>query len=361
MYYFLIAENVSLEEYDLIIELFNKLKDKKITLHEIFDIYIPRIDDNYRNWTINKASFFEFFSFLNYCNTNNINFGKVKPIKDFNIVLVDWKLILLNDNNKVLTKKDYIITLRNLFYMQLFETLSLFTNILIPDRKENYEFNKLAFIYLLFKNYNFKKIQYILWDITIIFITNKDYITYVKDILKDKYDKFVLKSITSEMWKWVYTFDINKENYDQQITEILNSYLYMSMFVIPFFDIEKEYRLYYTYINWKIIIYTAKYKHNENIKEAFEKWSFEMYKNLNVSFSYFDKDNFTNKQLSFIENIIKWVWWKVWVLEFIQTKDNELYLMEINHLWGLLTCNKKDIDFLNFFYNNIYIYLLNKK
>lgn len=359
MYYFLIAENVSLDEYNLLTYLFSKLKKKEITFKEIINKYIPRIDENYREWTVNKASFFEFFSFLNYCSKNNISFEEVIPIKDFNIIVIDWKLKLLNDYNRALTKKDYVISLRNYFDFQLFETLSLFTNIIIPDRKKKYDFNKLSFISLLLKNYSFKKLKYIFWDISIIFLTNKDYIKYVKNILKDKYGKFVIKSIFSEMWKWVYTFDTKDIDYDKKIEKILGSYLFKPLFIVPFFEIKKEYRIYYTYIDKKMIIYTAKYKNNKNIEEAFKKGTFEMYKNLDVSFTYFDKNKFTKEQLEFIELIVKWVWWKVWVLEFIQTKNNELYLMEINHLWGLLTCNKKDIDFLNKFYTTIYSNLLN--
>ena len=354
MYYFLIAENVNLDEYNLLTHLFSELKNKKITLEKIIDKYIPRIDENYREWTVNKASFFEFFSFLHYCVKNNINLEDVYPIKDFNLIMIDGKLKLLNDYNKVLTKKDFIVSLRHNFKYQLFEICSLFTNIIIPDRKKYYELNKLSVVTLLLKKYSFKSLKNIYWDISIIFISNKDYIKYIKNILKSKYRKFVIKSISSEMWKWVYTFDVEDKDFDKKIEKILNYYIFYPLIVVPFFNIKKEYRLYYTYIDKKVVIHTAKNKNNKNIKEAFKKWTFELYKNLNSSFSYFDKDKFTERQHKFLEKIIRWVWWKVWVLEFIHTKDDKLYLMEINHLWWLLTCNKKDIDFLNNFYNTLY-------
>ncbi len=358
MYYFLLAENMRLDEYNILTRLFSDLKKNKITLNKIIDVYIPRIDEKHIKWTINKATLFEFFSFLDYCLHNNISLEDIKPIKDFNVILTDWKVKLLNDYNRILTKKDYIIALRNNFNNQLFETFSLFTNIIIPDRKRKYDFNKLSFISLLIKKYSFKKLKYIFWDISIIFLTNPIYIKYVRNILKDRYNKIVLKSSQSEMWKWVFTFNTKDIYYDKKIDKILNSYIYKPIFTVPFFEIKNEYRIYYTYIDKKLTIYTAKLKQNKNMEDAFNKWKLEMYKELDVSFTYFDKDKFTEEELKFIKTITKWVWRKVWVLEFIKTKDNELYLMEINHLWWLLTCNKKDIDFLWNFYNNLYSNLL---
>lgn len=357
MYYFILSEHIDEDEYKKLIHLYSMLKNKQISLNEIKDNYIPRIDEKFIDWTINKATFFEFFIFLEFCEKNKIDFLNVEPILDFNVVVNDNKMILFRNNEKfVLTKKDFVIWLRNNFSNQLYEIFSNFTNIIIPDRKKSYRYDKMSVISLILEKTNYSKISDIYWDISILFLTNNEENINIINFLIKKYDKFIIKTIDSEMGKWVYSFDKNDPIFFNKIINFLNDYstTRQPLYITPFFDIEIEYRIYYTYIDNKVKIYTWKIKNNNNLEDAFRKWKLEMYKELDVSFNYFEVDNFDKRNIDFVCEIIKLVWWKVWVLEFIKAKNNKLYLMEINHLWRLLTCNKKDIDNLSKFYMNIY-------
>lgn len=357
MYYFILAENIDKDEYNILIHLYSRLKNKEISLNDIKNNYIPRIDEKFRDWTINKATFFEFFIFLEFCETNKIDFSYVEPILDFNVVVSDNKMILFKNNNKIiLTKKDFIVWLRNNFNNQLYEVFSNFTNIIIPDRKKIYRYDKMSVISLILEKTNYSKISCIYWDISILFLTNNDENVNIVNFLIEKYDKFIIKTINSEMGKWVYSFDKNDSQFSYKIINFLKNHsnTKLPLYIVPFFDIDTEYRIYYTYINNQIKIYTWKIKNNNNLEDAFKKWKLEMYKELDVSFTYFEVDDFDKEHIDFVSEIIKLVWWKVWVLEFVKTKSNQLYLMEINHLWWLLTCNKKDIDNLSKFYMNLY-------
>jgi hypothetical protein len=280
-------------------------------------------------------------------------------IRYFNLFIENNKcFIYIEDGVKRLTKKDYIISLRNYFYNWLYESLNYFTNLIIPDRENIFKFDKLSVLNKILLNSDYSRLKKIYGDVSIIFVNNKNNIKYIVSKLVLKYDKFVIKDINSEMGEWVYTFDKNSYSFYSKIYNFLERKYLSPLLVFPYFDLGIEYRIYYSYFNDKINIYSTKIKENNNLDEAFEKWSFHMYKNLDVTRDIFDKNNFTLKELNFIKEIIKLLWWNVWVMEFIKTKTWELYLMEVNHLWWLLLYDMIDIDNLNKFYQDIYSNLI---
>ena len=355
MYYFIVAENITWVEYNILQELFEKYKKWIVSLDNIRGTYFHLIDNYDNTNSINKATFFEFISFLEYCNSKSIDVETIKIIKYFNLFISDNKCYLsLRDEVIELTKNDNIISLRQYFKNWLYEIINYFTNLIIPDRDNQFNFDKLSVLNKILLNSDFNKLKEVYWDLSIFFINDKENIKFIVSKLRDKYKKFVIKNINSEMWKWVHTFDSNNISFDSKIYKFLENNYRNPLIVFPYFNLDTEYRLYYSYFDWNINIYSVKIKENNNIEESFEKWNFEMYKNLDVTRDIYDKKYFSEQENNYIKYIIKLLWWKVWVMEFVSTKDNDLYLMEVNHLWGLLLYDKQDVENLNHFYIDIY-------
>lgn len=355
MYYFIVAENLNLTEYNILQELFDKYKKWIVSLSNIRDTYFHLIDNHDNSNSINKATFFEFISFLEYCRSKSINSNEIIIIKYFNLFISDNKCFInMKDELVELTKEDTLLSLRQYFKNWLYEVVNYFTNLVIPDKDNQFNFDKLSVVNKILLNSDFNSLKEIYWDLSIFFINDKENIRFIVSKLKEKYNKFVIKNIYSEMWKWVYTFDIDNISFEYKIYKYLENNYRNPLLVFPYFNLETEYRLYYDYFDWKINIYSVKLKENNNIEESFEKWNFHMYKNLDVTRDIYDKKYFSKKENNYIENIIKLLWWKVWVMEFISTDKNDLYLMEVNHLWWLLLYDWQDVENLNQFYIDIY-------
>jgi len=359
MYYFIVAENIDWVEYNILQELFEKYKKWNISLDDIKDNYFHVISNHDNKNSINKATFFEFISFLDYCKNKSIDLKEVKVIKHFNLFISDNKCFLsLKDEVLELTKNDNIISLRQYFRNWLYEIINYFTNLIIPDKNNQFNFDKLSVVNRILLNSDFYTLKNIYGDLSIFFINDRENVKFIVSKLKDKYKKFVIKNIYSEMWKWVYTFDTNNVSFEFKIYKFLENNYRNPLIVTPYFELDTEYRLYYDYFDWKINVYSVKIKENNNIDESFEKWNFHMYKNLDVTRNIYDKKYFSQQQNDYINSIIKSLWWKVWVMEFVVTEDNNLYLMEVNHLWWLLLYDKQDVENLNQFYLNIYEHIL---
>jgi len=359
MYYFIVAENINLVKYNILQELFEKYKKWEVSLDNIRDTYFHLITNSNNENSINKATFFEFISFLEYCKSKKIDTDKIRIIKYFNLFISDNKCFLSFDGNMLkLTKNDILISLRQYFKNWLYEIINYFTNLIIPDKNNQFNFDKLSVVNQILLNSDFDTLKNIYGDLSIFFVNDKENIKFIVSKLIEKYKKIVIKDIYSEMWQWVYTFDIENIDFYSKIYKFLDSNYRKPLLVYPYFNLDTEYRIYYSYFDWNIDIYSVKIKENNNVEEAFEKWNFHMYKNLDVTRDIYDKNYFSQEEQNYVEKIIKLLWWKVWVMEFISTKGNDLYLMEVNHLWWLLLYDKQDVENLNQFYLNIYDHIL---
>jgi len=359
MYYFLLANNITQEEYLLIKNIFNQYVEGKITLHSIKKNYISLIT-NKNSRGINKASFFEFITFLHYIKTKKISPNNVILVKNFNLIISDNTCSIYIENKAMkISKSDTFISLRNYLFNWIYELLNYFTNIIIFDRKTCFFFDKLSVINKILYKGGYHELKKIYGDISILRINSTENLVKIVEFLQDKYYKFVIKTTNSEMGQWVYTFDTeNKTLFELKIYNFLQKQIKKPLIIIPFFNIKTEYRVYYTYIKNKIKFYSIKIKANKNLNEAFQKGQLALYKNLDVTRNIWEYKNFWEKKLDFLRKVITSVYWNVGVLEFIETENNELYLMEINHLGGLLPYDQQDLENLEEFYLDLYKHYL---
>ena len=288
MYFFLLASNITDDEFNYIREIFVWLKKKNISLDDARRTFYL-IEKGNKNGFI-KSSFFEFLSFLEYCELNNVNLEEVVVIKNFDTIVNDKaQLILFTDDGKFnLTKKDYVISLRTYFNNNLYEFFSKFTNIIVPDKESCKWFCKLA-VLSSFYNKDLWLVSKIYGSTSVLFLTSMKFAYEIIKYLKWKYNKLVIKLQYSEMWKGVFTFDTTSSNFNIKFLDFLKAHLFKPLIVTPYYTIAKEYRVYYTYVDNVIAIYSVKIKNNKNIDEAFDKGKLELYSFLDVKWEYMDK------------------------------------------------------------------------
>lgn len=118
-------------------------------------------------------------------------------------------------------------------------------------------------------------------------------------------------------------------------------------YITPFYDIDKEYRMYYLFDGEESTIYSIKGRKNTlSRKKIFDQVDFRIYKSIPVKWSYLGKNI---KELEWekfqqmVDKIIKSISYTTWILEVIRTKDWKYRIMEVNYLGSSLAFPGEDV------------------
>ena len=348
MYYFLLASNVDSKLADFIISSVNDYKNWIISFTEL-ESYVFKIYEQNNTLEIRQATYFELITFIKFLESKKISLSQLQVIKNLSFFIRDWKCMIYNNNDFVeVSKKDTLISLRNYLARWVYDIVSNFMKIFVPDRNRYYDtfFSKIDLPINILKNKNYSELKNIYWNIA--FYISDTKLNYDLSFMLDWYKKIVIKNINSEMWKWVFTFSSSKE-----ASNFLLNHAGIWI-ILPYFEKFVEYRIYYLlWKNNKIKIYSVKKKNNKNLNDAFSNWKLELYKYLNVIREKVELSKI-DKYFNFIEKVAKYNWHSIWVMEFIVTDENKCYLMEINHLWWLLITDNNDYKYLKQFYLDFY-------
>jgi len=183
-------------------------------------------------------------------------------------------------------------------------------------------------------------------------------------------DILIKKSRWTDNWKHITL--LNVEEYlwnDQKIDYLFLKYISFTnefdswIYFTSYFDIEKEYRLYYAKdkITSKYNLYSAKQKINLTSKEdLLSKMTLWTWSDLKVKWELLDNNSIPKE----LDKIAKFVFksndLEVWVIEFIKLSNWEYRFLEINCLWGSMMFEWKDEENIKDLISNWWNFLYNK-
>lgn len=298
-----------------------------------------------------------------------------------NMVILNDDLWLFENNNWVKVswdKNTYFFTSRYWFmniFWAFWEELS----------KTNPDFPKLVFPNKYLINVRKEKIRFIMnayekrkeiiWNFmlplmytrstesikNLILLWNNE--VWVKDIV-------IKKSRATDNGKDITLLNIDEYlKDDQKIDYLFLKYISKTsewdsgIYFTSHFDIDKEFRFYYSIDNntWKYRLYSIKEKVNLTQKEELlNKTTLSTWHNLRVRWNLLEKKDIDEKLLKMAEYILKKNKIEVWVIEFVKLKNGEYRFLEINCLWWSMMFDWKDEEDIKDHISNWWNYLYKK-
>ncbi len=367
VYYFL--NNLSQKNYSYFL-------DKLSLISNIGDIDNIIKKYNYKiwlknEWTIQNSNFIEAFMFLKYFLKSW--YWKISDIewvskKNF-LIYNDDIYVYENRNWFLLDCKVIFATCRDgwqsQFFIYLYNKQKYDKKIVLikPDYIKDWLYRDK--LYFISKIQKFRK-KYI-WDIVIPFImdNNKEAVLSMLFFIKYRFwDKFVIKSSIWIMWQWVRALKYSYLKEDNNSLVVLidkffpkKVYNYNCPYLIPYYNIKKEFRIYYTYwLNSKINIYSVKNRVNIMEWDLFKKADMT-YNNIKTIWNYNKLDDFyknDSKVYNISKKIIKLLWLETGVLELCELENWKIRFLEVNPLWWSLTYPWDDEENIKNFYLDIW-------
>jgi len=364
--YFFLAD-MNLNDYNFLLEKF-KLIDKVSDIKGIISNNYCKIWNKNKDGKTRNTTFLEFMVFVEYFlsklwgNIEDINF-----VWRENFFIFNEDIYIYKNNNFIKIKEESLfMTSRDLWSNLFFWFLSDFSlknnkiKVLKPNFKRDWTYNDK--LYFMNKLYTTRKSS--IWDIIIPFFMDsteevlKSFFIKVNSML---WKKVIIKKSFGDMWKTVRALDLwNWLDISNIKQTFFNNrhYSYQGLYITPWYDIKKEYRVYFLYNKKKdsIKIYSIKSRINNIDDTIFQKENLEIYKNLWTKWNYINPKDFIKKEetYTFVKKIIKNIWYETWVLEVMDTKEVGLKFIEINHMWGSLMFDNEDELLLQDFYTDMY-------
>ncbi len=359
IYYFL--NNISKESFNLYLSKFDLLKDD-FSVSDLINKFYAKI------WvyiadSIQDANFLEALSFIEFLKKKyNLSYkevlNKIKWVNNDNFFIYNEDVYIQEIDNfkKIDSKKEkvYFTTSRDHFSAPFFLILNSISKInknikivKFNNKLENWSYNDKS--YYISKLYKHRKNM--IWDIIFPLFQNKDdkniklFFENVKNFL---WNEIMIKKNFWDMWIWLKAIKLDKFN--EADIELLKCNFFSDnnnftwIYITPYIDIKKEYRIYYRYDNKKdkVIIYSIKNRINKIWEEIFSKPSFKIYENVGVEWIYQEKKRLDKKNIDIINKICKITKDDCGVLEFFEDNYWKTYFCEINSLWGSLMFSWQD-------------------
>jgi len=363
IYYFL-DYWITQEDYTFLIDKISLL-DKWYYFFDLIDKFYYKIwEDN--SWRINKTFFIEFITFLEYCkNEFNLDYKDINIVYKNNFIFINTDLFIfdLDWYKRIDIKNSYFVNIRYPWFNHIFRIFKkLWWKTIWINHRWDWPYNdKIFMIYKIYSKNNIKKY---LWNIIIPFINSHDdkildFLYYnILNVFNDK--RIVIKKTFWEMWSWVRALDLNiisKEEFFSIIKKFINiNSTTDSFYIVPFYDIISENRIYYLYDKEKnfLDIKSVKVK-NTNFSNVFELESFELYKWIEVNWSYINPEIIINNYFyhNYIKKIVKLLWFETWVIEIWVLNEKEFRFFELNPYWWSLMFREEQSNMYDF-YLNIY-------
>ncbi len=359
---------------------FNSIRDLKQPkdIDELIKTKYYRVNKKTYNTTMNSIILENWIFiksiWINYwIKPDNINW-----VYKQNMVILNDDLWLFDNNKrqKVSWAKDvYFFTSRYWF-------MNIFWSFWEEISKVNKKFPKLIFPNKNLINTRKEKIRFIMniyerrkeiiWDfmLPLMYTRNTDSIKQLLLLWKQEVwinDILIKKSWATDNGKHITILKIDEylEN-EQKIDYLFLKYISKisewnsGIYFTSYFNIDKEYRLYYSINNktLKYKIYSAKQKINITQKEELlKKTTLSTWHNLRVKWKLLNKNRISNKLKEIAEYILNKNNIEVWVIEFIKLKNGTYRFLEINCLWWSMMFEWRDEEDIKEHISNWWNYL----
>lgn len=353
---------ITKEDYDFF---FDKLIliSQGVSIIDIIDTYYYKIGQD-NNWRINKSFFLEAMTFIDYSEKELwIELNNIQWIYKENFLIFNWDFYIFDNNffHKIDIENTYFVNIRYPWFSHIFRIFkNLWGKALWINHRWDWIYNDKIFCISQLYKWNLNKY---IWNIIIPVINNfsqKNIETLYKFILNNfENPKIVLKKSFWEMWNWVKAVDLLNTNTEKFYEIIKNQYSNIynqveAFYIVPFYEIITENRIYYLYDKKTDILEIHSVKQKNTVFEwVFELDSFELYKWIEVSWSYIDKEEVNTNifLLNYIKEIAKLIWYETWVLEIWILSENSFRFFEVNPYWWTLMFQQDQQDMYNFYYN----------
>ena len=204
----------------------------------------------------------------------------------------------------------------------------------------------------------FKKREEFIGDFILPYNIKQNEIEVFLEFIKEKMGtKIVLKYDCIQEGKGVIFKDINKPESFQQISEILkfNKIKGKEVLITPAYEIQREYRCYFTNNLHGKNVYSIKQRVNSDQIDVFEKENIQIYKNISVKWH---EVKYNSDIFKFGEEITKemleFMSYDTGCLEFAQTNDNKIVFFEVNQMAGPLPFEGEDTLNMTKYYFSIF-------
>lgn len=180
-------------------------------------------------------------------------------------------------------------------------------------------------------------------------LKQRDYKKFVNFLKSNLSSRVVIKIDCTQEGKGVIFRDLNQDNIDS----ILDTHKVKSkeIFIMPSYDIESEYRVYFTKKAKELKIFSIKERVNLTQKEKlFQRENIHIYKNIDVKWSLIDSRDKIEYISKISKKILKKLGYRAGCLEFGVLKNGEILFLEVNQMAGPLTFNRADSENLTKFY-----------
>lgn len=353
---------ITKEDYDFFLHKLT-LVSEGIPVINIIDKYYYKIGQD-NNGRINKSFFLEAMVFIDYSKKElKIDLSDIVWVYKENFLLLNYDLYIFDSNyfEKIDIKKSYFVNIRYPWFSHIFRIFKqLWGTALWINHRWDWIYNDKLFC--ISQLYQWKLSDYV-WNIIIPVINNfsQENIEMLYKIIFDNFStkKIVLKKSFGEMWNGVKAIDLSTTSIDKFYEIIKNQYTNIynqveAFYIVPFYEIITENRIYYLYNKNTdtLEIHSVKQK-NTNFEGVFELESFELYKWIEVSWSFVDKTNIINNifLFNYIKEIAKLIWYETGVLEIWILSEKSFRFFEVNPYWGSLMFQEDQKDMYNFYHN----------
>lgn len=353
---------ITMEDYDFF---FDKLRliSEKITVMNIIDTYYYKIGED-NTWRINKSFFLEAMAFINYSKKELwIDLENIQWIYKENFLIFNRDFYIFDNDffEKIDIQNTYFVNIRYPWFSHIFRIFkNMWGEALWINHRWDWIYNDKIFCISKFYDWELKKY---VWDIMIPLINNfnEKNIKFLYDFIYNHFwtRKVVLKKSFWEMWNWVKAVDLDKINSENFYEIIKNKYCNIynqveAFYIVPFYEIITENRIYYLYDSKtdSLEIHSVKQK-NTNFEWVFDLDSFELYKWIEVTWSYVNKKDVTDNKLlyNYIKDIARLIWYETGVLELWILSENSFRFFEVNPYWWTLMFPEDQEDMYNFYYS----------
>ena len=329
------------------------------TPSKIWEHYPSTGLNNYdANKMVLEASIIETYLLVNYLKDNG-----VKPRFWYNNPLFIHNDDLYRIKGNEIIKED----IENLYFVSLRESLShpfyRILKIILQNKggdlvKPNIQTMHNAGCMNKFyaKRELYKKRDKYLGDLIIPFnITQRDHEVFMKYVKENLGSKIVLKKDCVQEGRGVIFRDLDRDDQKENISKILNSHKTKDREVVisSAYEIEREYRCYFTKHGDKKTVYSIKQRVNSEDIDVYDKDDITIYKNIAVKWHEVktDSDIFefgSELTKEMLDNLT----YDTGCLEFAKTKDGKIIFFEINQMAGPLPFAGEDTqNMTNYYYS----------
>lgn len=367
VYYFL--HNLSLEDFKF-------FRDKVTEIKNTSDVdvvlwkYVHRIWEPY-TWRTQRAAFVEACVFItSYLRERNGNISDIEWVYSKNFLAYNDDVYEFSNNNWLkITTPALFVTSRDSwkhpFFLYLLKVWTK-NGITVVKPNMNIQITNRDKISYTIKLWKFRKLY--LGDVVIPLLMNPS-VDRIKSLMgfvwEHMWNQAIIKNNYWVQWKNVQALDVASVMDNPDKLESIKKDFYahkiyssQSAFLTNYYDIQKEFRLYYTNTEEGIEIYSVKNRINstKDWKSIFNQTDYT-YNSLNIQWDYLSPKAFKADYKEVHEaarDIIPFLGLDVGVLELCKLQDGGIRFIEVNPLWWTLLHHWEDEKNIKDYYLNMW-------